>query len=71
MNIQGYKIEVRMLSPDLGSGFIAFAPELKGCVSDGESRTVAILNLEDAIECWLDEAREVHRPIPEPTLASV
>lgn len=64
MNIEGYRVEVRSLSPRLGSGFVAFAPELVGCVSDGESRVIALLNLKDAIECWLEEARARDRPIP-------
>jgi predicted RNase H-like HicB family nuclease len=64
MNIDGYKVEIRPLSPRLGSGFVAFAPELVGCVSDGESRIIALLNLKDAMECWLEEARARGRPIP-------
>jgi|Kansoi200Nextera_1026148.scaffolds.fasta_scaffold16992_2 Uncharacterized conserved protein len=64
MNIDGYKVEVRPLSPRLGCGFVAFAPELVGCVSDGESQVIALLNLKDAIECWLEEARARDRPIP-------
>jgi predicted RNase H-like HicB family nuclease len=64
MNIEGYRVEVRPLSPRLGSGFVAFAPELVGCVSDGESRVIALLNLKDAIECWLEEARASGRPTP-------
>jgi predicted RNase H-like HicB family nuclease len=69
MNIRGYNVEVQELSTDLGGGFIAFAPELKGCVSDGESRTVALLNLEDAIASWLEAARVTGRPIPERSIA--
>ena len=48
MNIQGYRVEVRELSAHLGGGFVSYAPELKGCVADGENRTDAVLNLEKA-----------------------
>ena len=68
MRIKDYRVEVRKLSADLGGGFVAFAPQLTGCVSDGESAASALLNLEDAVEMWLDAAREQRRPIPEPML---
>ena len=69
MNLRGYKVQVEELSPNLGGGFVAFAAELAGCVSDGESRTAALLNLEDAMISWLEAARVMGRPIPEPELA--
>ena len=68
MNIRGYEIEVEELRAELGGGFIAFAPQLSGCASDGESPAAAILNLEDAIASWLDAARVAGRVIPEPGL---
>lgn len=70
MNIRGYKVEVQKLSSGLGGGFVAFAPELMGCIADGESRAVALLNLEDAIECWIDAARVAGRPVPQHNLAN-
>lgn len=69
MIIQGYKIELQKLNAALGGGFIAFAPDLRGCVSDGETPAIALLNLEDAIEMWIDAAREKHHRIPEPPFA--
>ena len=70
MILRGYDIEVRELNADLGGGFIAYAPQLTGCASDGESRAAAILNLEDAIASWLDAARGAGRAIPEPGLTN-
>jgi predicted RNase H-like HicB family nuclease len=69
MSIEGYQVEVRKLNADLGGGFVAFVPQLTGCVSDGESAAIALLNLEDAFEMWLDAAREQRRPIPQPILS--
>lgn len=69
MNIRGYEVEVQELDADLGGGFVAYARQLRGCVSDGESRTVALLNLEDAVASWLEAARVTGRPIPEPNHA--
>ena len=70
MNVRGYDAKVQELSAELGGGFIAFAPQLTGCASDGESRAVALLNLEDAIVSWLDAARVAGRAIPEPGFAN-
>ena len=68
MKVRGYQIEVRALRAELGGGFVAFAPELMGCVADGESQTVALLNLEDAMQCWIEEAGRLGRPIPSAVL---
>jgi predicted RNase H-like HicB family nuclease len=61
MMIEGHLVEVSKLSEQLGGGFVAFAPALKGCIADGESRAIALLNLEDAIGCWLEAARARER----------
>ena len=68
MSNEDYQVEVRKLNADLGGGFIAFVPQLTGCVCDGESPAIALLNLEDAVDMWLDAAREQRPPIPEPSL---
>ena len=70
MNLRGYEIQLQELNADLGGGFIAFAPQLMGCVSDGDSRAAAVLNLEDAILSWLDAARVAGRATPEPGLTN-
>jgi antitoxin HicB len=66
MNILGYDIDVRPLADQLGGGFVAHAPALKGCLADGETRDEALQNLEDAIRCWLEAAREKGMRIPRP-----
>jgi predicted RNase H-like HicB family nuclease len=62
--IRGYHVEVRPLLPHLGGGFVAFAPDLTGCLSDGETPDEALRNLDDAILCWLETAQAEHRHIP-------
>jgi antitoxin HicB len=57
---------VRRLSDEDGGGFLASAPDLPGCMSDGATQEEAIENLRDAIEAWLDEARALGREIPDP-----
>ena len=46
--------------------FIAEVPELAGCETDGATRQEALANLEIVIGEWMDTARELGRPIPEP-----
>jgi len=46
--------------------FIAEVPELAGCVADGPTRQEAIANAELVIAAWLETAKELGRPIPEP-----
>jgi predicted RNase H-like HicB family nuclease len=46
--------------------YIAEVPELPGCAADGESYQEALRNAEVVIEEWLETARQLGRPIPEP-----
>ena len=45
---------------------VAEVPELPGCAADGASCGEAIRNAEIVIDEWIETAREVGRPIPEP-----
>jgi predicted RNase H-like HicB family nuclease len=46
--------------------FVAEVPQLSGCAAHGSSQAEALQNAQDAIELWLDAAREFGDPIPEP-----
>lgn len=46
--------------------YIAEVPELAGCAADGSSYEEAIENVQVVIDEWIDTARELGRPIPEP-----
>jgi predicted RNase H-like HicB family nuclease len=50
---------------DEDQAFIAEVPELPGCMAHGASQTEALANVKDAIELWLDTAREFGDKIPE------
>ena len=66
-NAQSFRVYVEPLAPHLGGGFVAYAPELTGCVSDGETPAEALANIYDAIACWLAAAREKGQPLPAAT----
>lgn len=46
--------------------FIAEAPELPGCMADGETRAAAAENVEVVMSEWIETARELGRSIPRP-----
>ncbi len=46
--------------------FIAEVPELPGCAADGATYQEAIANAEMIIHEWIETAKELGRPIPEP-----
>ena len=46
--------------------FIAEVPELPGFAADGPTRQEALANAETVIQEWIETARELGRPIPEP-----
>lgn len=51
---------------DDDEAFIVEVPELPGCMADGATYQEALSNAENIIEEWLETARELGRPIPEP-----
>jgi predicted RNase H-like HicB family nuclease len=46
--------------------FIVEVPELPGCMADGATYQDALANVEVVISEWIETARELGRPIPEP-----
>jgi predicted RNase H-like HicB family nuclease len=51
---------------DEDQSFIAEIPELPGCMADGATYKEAVDNVEVVIQEWIDTAKELGRPIPEP-----
>ena len=46
--------------------FVVEVPELAGCMADGATYQEAVTNAQLVIGQWLETARELGRPIPEP-----
>ena len=51
--------------------FIAEVPELPGCMSDGKTKIEALQNVEIIISEWIETAKMLNRPIPEPSYIPV
>ena len=62
-----YRIVIEPLSEEDGGGYFATVPDLPGCMSDGETPEEAIVNVQDAILCWIEAAGELGREVPRPT----
>jgi predicted RNase H-like HicB family nuclease len=60
------RFEVLIYWSDDDGCFLAEVPELPGCIADGSTYQEALANAEVAMERWLDIARELGRPIPQP-----
>ena len=60
------KYEIIIYWSEDDNAFIAEVPELPGCMADGETYQQALANAEVIIREWIETARELGRPIPEP-----
>ncbi len=61
-----HRYEIVIFWSDEDAAFVAEVPELPGCAAHGDSPAAALSSCQEAIDLWLDTAREVGRPIPEP-----
>ena len=46
--------------------FIAEVPELPGCMADGSTYKETVDNAEVVIQEWIETAKDLGRPIPQP-----
>lgn len=53
---------------DEDEAYVAFAPDLPGCIAVGETQTQAVVEMQDAMGAWLDAAASVGNPIPPATV---
>lgn len=67
MSTLTYPVVIEPLPPEEGGGFLATVPDLPGCMSDGDTPEAALANVRDAIEAWIEGAREMDRTVPAPT----
>jgi len=60
------KYEVIIYWSEEDQAFIAEVPELPGCMSDGPTKAEALTNVEQIAAEWIETAKALGRPIPEP-----
>lgn len=60
------KYELIVFWSEDDQAFIVEVPELPGCMADGVSYAQAVANAETVIREWLETAKELGRPIPQP-----
>ncbi len=58
------KYEIILYWSDKDQLYIAEVPELPGCSAHGESRAEALKNVDQAMELWIETAREFGEAIP-------
>jgi len=55
-----------ILEQDEDGVFVAEVPSLPGCISQGETRSLALKNIQEAIELYIESLKEHDEPIPPP-----
>lgn len=60
------KYEIILYWSDADKAFIAEVPELPGCAADGKTYHAALKNVETVANEWIETARDLGRPIPQP-----
>jgi len=60
------KYEIIIYWSNEDDAFIAEVPELPGCMAHGATQELALASAREAMELWLDTAREAGEPIPDP-----
>jgi len=46
------------------SGYVAYAPALKGCVSQGKTKAEVLKNIKEAMEAYVEALLEDGLPVP-------
>jgi predicted RNase H-like HicB family nuclease len=61
-----YHYEIIIYWSEQDQTFIAEVPELPGCAADGGTYQEALANVQIIIQEWIETAKELGRPIPQP-----
>ena len=57
-----HKYEIILYWSDEDRAFIAEVPELPGCMAHGDTQEAALRNVNEAMDFWIDTARELGDP---------
>lgn len=61
-----HRYEVILYWSEEDGTFVAEVPELPGCAADGQTQREALENVGVVVREWIETAKELGRPIPEP-----
>ena len=61
-----HRYEIILYWSNEDQAFIAEVPELPGCMAHGDDQATVLGHVKDAMQFWIDTARELGRPVPEP-----
>ena len=61
-----HKYEIILYWSKADDVFVAEVPELPGCMAHGDTQEAAVRNITEAMDLWIDTAKEYGDPIPEP-----
>lgn len=61
-----HKYEIIIYWSNEDQTYVAEVPELPGCMAHGDTHESALANANEAIQLWIDTAREFGDPLPEP-----
>ena len=60
------KYEIIIYWSDQDDAFVAEVPQLAGCAAHGDTHEKALENAKQAIQLWIDTAKEFGDPVPQP-----
>ena len=66
MKLEDYAIRIEPLPREEDGGFLVTAPDLPGCVADGETIEAAIAEVHDAFKAWAIAERQDRGELPAP-----
>ena len=52
-----------ILEQEPDGGYVASAPALPGCVSQGDNRAEVLRNIREAVELYMEDCREAGDPV--------
>ena len=60
------KYEIIIYWSEEDTAFVAEVPELPGCAAHGATHETALVSAQEAIQLWIETAKEFGDPIPRP-----
>ena len=61
-----HKYEIILYWSEEDQAVVAEVPELPGCAAHGDTHETALKNVNEAVQLWIDTAKEFGDPVPEP-----